>query len=156
MTAPGPSRAIGQAVLMVSTVPVQGRKETKWEERGLVLLFLSVFNIIQKKRLKTNLPYFVLGPVFPGYSCMWAAALQRLWQLTSRAKGAAVSLVSASRSTGQAFRTGLELVLYSWSLRKTWHSDGSCWSVDYLAHTLSIHTGQSHLSVVGVGDSWTA
>lgn len=60
---------------------------------GLVLL-LSVFNIIQKKRLKTNLPYFVLGPVFPGYSQMWAATLQRPWQLTSRAKEAAVSLVS--------------------------------------------------------------
>ena len=58
------------------------------------MLFLPVFNIIQKKRLKTNLPYFVLGPVFPGYSQMRAAALQRPWQLTSRAKEAAVSLVS--------------------------------------------------------------
>lgn len=73
--------------------PSTGTQRDKVRGQGLVLL-LSVFNIIQKKRLKTNLPYFVLGPVFPGYSQMWAATLQRPWQLTSRAKEAAVSLVS--------------------------------------------------------------
>lgn len=156
MAAPVPSRAIGQVVIMVSTVPAQGRKETRWEERSLVLLFLPVFNIIQKKRLKTNLPYFVLGPMFPSYSRMWAANQQGKGSCSQPGVRWDATF-SASPSREQALRIGLELVLYSWSLRKRWHSDGSCWSVDYLAHTLSIRTVQSHLSVVGVvRDSWTA
>lgn len=33
-----------------------------------------------------NLPYFVLGPVFPGSIQIWAAILQR-WILTSSGQG---------------------------------------------------------------------
>lgn len=68
---------------MLFTVPAQGHREARWKEKSLVLLFSSVFNVIQKKNLKTNLPYFVLGPVFPGCSQIRAATLQRPWQLTS-------------------------------------------------------------------------
>lgn len=110
-----------------------------------------------------NLPYFVLGPVFPGCSRMWAATLQRPWQLTSNGQRKLQSAWCQTRwhflSTSfqrTSFEKELELVLHSWSLRKM-HSDGSCWSVGYLAHTLYIHTGQSHLSVVGVvEESWTS
>lgn len=75
--------ATGQAAI-IGPQPSQGHGEARWGE-SLVSLS-SVFNVIQKKNLKMNLPYFVLGPMFPGCIHMWAAVLQR-WLLTSSGQG---------------------------------------------------------------------